>query len=60
MSISPKGHPRYKAPEIFKKQSYTKKIDSFMFGTVLYMLFANKRPYEGVDDTEVIRDWFAQ
>lgn len=24
-----------------------------MFGTVLYMLFANKRPYEGMDDAEV-------
>jgi hypothetical protein len=55
MSISPKGHPRYKAPEICRKQSYTKKVDSFMFGTVLYMLFSNKRPYEGVDDAEVAK-----
>jgi serine/threonine protein kinase len=54
LPLSPKGHPRYKAPEITNKQCYTRKVDVFMFGTVLYVLFANKRPFEKFNDEEVI------
>jgi tRNA A-37 threonylcarbamoyl transferase component Bud32 len=53
LPLSPKGHPRYKAPEITNRQCYTKKVDVFMFGTVLYVLFANKRPFEKLDDDTV-------
>jgi serine/threonine protein kinase len=53
LPLSPKGHPRYKAPEITNQQYYTKKVDVFMYATVLYVLFANKRPYEKLNDEEV-------
>lgn len=50
---SPRGHPRYKAPELVSKDPYTEKIDVWQYGTLLYVLFANKRPYESLADREV-------
>lgn len=50
---SPRGHPRYKAPEIVARDPYNEKIDIWQFGTLMFVLFANKRPFEGVSDREV-------
>jgi hypothetical protein len=52
-SKSPRGHPRYKAPELVLKDPYTEKIDIWQFGTMLYVLFSNKRPFETIADRDV-------
>lgn len=50
---SPRGHPRYKAPELVSKDPYTEKIDVWQYGTMLFVLFANRRPFESIADREV-------
>lgn len=50
---SPRGHPRYKAPELVSKDPYTEKIDVWQFGTMLFVLFSNRRPFESIADREV-------
>jgi serine/threonine protein kinase len=66
IAISPKGHPRYKCPEVVVSSSaassgqqqqrppITRKVDVYMFGTILYTLYHNKRPYEKLEDKEVV------
>jgi serine/threonine protein kinase len=59
VAISPKGHPRYKCPEIVNSTSHnrppiTRKVDVYMFGTILYTLYHNKRPYEKLEDKDVV------
>jgi len=48
--ISPKGHPRYRSPELFHKMPITKKVDVFSFGTVMYTLFHNRHPHDKLED----------
>ena len=50
---SPRGHPRYKAPEMVSRDPYNEKIDIWQYGTMLYVLFSNRRPFEAVADREV-------
>lgn len=50
---SPRGHPRYKAPELVSKDPYTEKIDVWQYGTMLFVLFSNRRPFESIADREV-------
>lgn len=50
---SPRGHPRYKAPELVIKDPYTEKIDVWQFGTLLFVIFSNRRPFESIADREV-------
>jgi len=47
------GHARYRAPEISKRQPYSKKVDSYQFGTCLFELLTGKIIYEGCTDLEV-------
>ena len=40
------GTPEYLAPEIFKKQSYTKCVDWFSFGILLYEMICGSLPFK--------------
>lgn len=53
VSKSPRGHPRYKAPELVLKDPYSEKIDVWQFGTMLFVLFSNRRPFETIADRDV-------
>ena len=55
------GTPEYLAPEIFKRQSYTKCVDWFSFGILLYEMICGSLPFklknrkieESVYDTKI-------
>eukprot|EP00742_Colponemidia_sp_Colp-10_P013582 GILJ01015352.1.p1 GENE.GILJ01015352.1~~GILJ01015352.1.p1 ORF type:complete len:1130 (+),score=113.98 GILJ01015352.1:302-3391(+) len=48
------GTPYYVAPEIWRRQVYSKKADVFSLGVVLYELLTLCRPYDGKDTAEVM------
>jgi len=52
--LSPIGHPRLRAPEISQRKPYTKSLDVYNFGTVLYELATLKIPFEELPDSEVV------
>jgi Protein tyrosine and serine/threonine kinase len=53
---SPVGHCRYRPPEVNRKEAYSKKVDIYFFGTVLYELVALRVPFRDVsNDVEVAR-----
>jgi len=54
-TLSPLGHPRYRAPEVSSKRPYTKKVDVYCFGSCLYELFSGCKVMEGLSDMEVCR-----
>jgi len=43
--LTPVGRLRYMAPEVIRKESYTKKADQFMFGYLMYELFTLRKPF---------------
>ncbi len=49
---SPIGHPRLRAPEISNNKPYTKSVDVYNFGTVLYELATGRLPHEELPDAE--------
>lgn len=42
------GTPLYMAPEIFKKNKYTNKVDIWSLGIITYKLLVGKSPFLGV------------
>jgi len=56
--LSPLGPKRYRAPEITKKDPsgavyYSKKVDIYMFGTVLYELIYQKDPFAAISEKDI-------
>jgi len=47
--FTPIGRLRYMAPEVLKKENYTKKADQFMFGHVLYEIFTSLKPFSNLN-----------
>merc|ERR1712196_603929 len=51
------GTPSYMAPELFRKQTYTEKVDVFAFGALLYELFLREVPFDGLDGADISEKW---
>jgi tRNA A-37 threonylcarbamoyl transferase component Bud32 len=49
---SPIGHPRLRAPEISNNKPYTKSVDVYNFGTVMFELATGRLPHEELPDSE--------
>jgi tRNA A-37 threonylcarbamoyl transferase component Bud32 len=49
---SPIGHPRLRAPEISNNKPYTKSVDVYNFGTVLFELATARLPHDELADVE--------
>lgn len=47
------GTPSYMAPELFRKQAYSNKVDVFAFGTLLWELITREIPFEALDPVDV-------
>jgi len=47
------GTPNYMAPEIFRQQRYTEKVDVFAFGTLLWEAMAQDIPFANLDPPEI-------
>jgi len=47
------GTPNYMAPEIFRQQRYTEKIDVFAFGILLWEAMAQDIPFANLDPPEI-------
>ena len=43
------------APELFQKRSYSHKVDVFAFGTLLWEIFAREIPFEGQENTDIMK-----
>jgi len=52
-SMTPTGHPRWRAPEICRKEPYGKRVDVYQFGLLLWELLTSKKPFEEFCDKEV-------
>merc|ERR550537_1283860 len=51
------GTPSYMAPELFRKETYTDKVDVFAFGAMLIELFQREVPFDGLDGGEIAQKW---
>ena len=47
------GTPEFMAPEILKEQAYTKAVDWWAFGVLLYQMLLCQSPFSGDDEDEV-------
>mmetsp|Transcript_76133 Transcript_76133/g.134713 ORF Transcript_76133/g.134713 Transcript_76133/m.134713 type:complete len:662 (+) Transcript_76133:110-2095(+) len=47
------GTPNYMAPEVFRNQRYTEKVDVFAYGTLLWEAMANDIPFANLDPPEI-------
>lgn len=47
------GTPEFMAPEILKEQEYTKAVDWWAFGVLLYQMLLCQSPFSGEDEDEV-------
>lgn len=47
------GTPEFMAPEILKEQSYTRAVDWWAFGVLLYQMLLGKSPFRGEDEDEI-------
>ncbi|AQZ15508.1 PKC1 (YBL105C) [Zygosaccharomyces parabailii] len=47
------GTPEFMAPEILKEQEYTKSVDWWAFGVLLYQMLLCQSPFSGDDEDEV-------
>lgn len=43
------GTPNYLSPEQFEQKAIDEKVDVFAFGTLVWELFTEQVPYEGLD-----------
>merc|ERR550537_482572 len=51
------GTPSYMAPELFRKETYTDKVDVFAFGAMLIEIFQREVPFDGLDGGEIAQKW---
>ncbi|KAH3670331.1 hypothetical protein WICMUC_004900 [Wickerhamomyces mucosus] len=47
------GTPEFMAPEILKEQNYSRAVDWWAFGVLLYQMLLGKSPFRGEDEDEV-------
>lgn len=47
------GTPAYMAPELYGKKGLDEKIDVFSFGTLIWEIFTEQEPFEGLNDNEI-------
>lgn len=47
------GTPEFMAPEILREQHYTRAVDWWAFGVLLYQMLLGKSPFRGEDEDEV-------
>jgi serine/threonine protein kinase len=47
------GTPEFMAPEILKEQNYTRSVDWWAFGVLVYQMLLGKSPFRGDDEDEV-------
>eukprot|EP01127_Copromyxa_protea_P016312 TRINITY_DN4820_c0_g1_i1.p1 TRINITY_DN4820_c0_g1~~TRINITY_DN4820_c0_g1_i1.p1 ORF type:complete len:577 (-),score=80.70 TRINITY_DN4820_c0_g1_i1:160-1890(-) len=47
-TMTTSGTPHYMAPEIIAKGKFSEKTDVYSFGIILWEIYVEKRPYEGV------------
>ena len=45
------GTPIYMAPEIWRGESYSEKVDIWSIGIVMYYLLSGEHPFNGDDET---------
>lgn len=47
------GTPLYMAPELFKGQRFTNKVDVFAYGVIVWEIYAREKPWVGYDPLDV-------
>lgn len=47
------GTPVYMAQELFQKKSYDETVDIFALGTLMYEIYTNEIPYNGLDPATI-------
>ena len=47
------GTPTYMSPEQFEKKAYDEKVDVFAFGTLLWEIYANEVPWDGLEQFDI-------
>ncbi|KAJ1495247.1 mitogen activated protein kinase, partial [Baffinella frigidus] len=47
------GTPGWSAPEIYKQDKYTEKVDMYSYGVVLSELVSGERPYQGLNQMQI-------
>jgi serine/threonine protein kinase len=60
MMTSCVGTPLYRAPEVFKEEQYTEKVDVFSFGVMLYEIVTGRRIYPTAGDFPTLRERVTQ
>ena len=53
-AIPPKYDPKYTALELINEKEYNEKVDIYSFGVVMWELFSEKIPFEGLSDSQCI------
>ncbi|KAL4451158.1 hypothetical protein ABPG74_021480 [Tetrahymena malaccensis] len=48
------GTPTYMAPELFQKKGYDEKVDVFAFGTLLWEIYAQEVPFDGLEPNDIM------
>lgn len=51
------GTPNYLAPEVFRKQVYSHKIDVFAFGVLSWETLTETVPFDGLDPQDIFAQW---
>ncbi len=54
MHMTKMGTPQWCAPEVLSEARYSEKVDQWSYGVVLWEIFTNKKPYEGISALRVI------
>jgi serine/threonine protein kinase len=54
-AVDPFGTVGYAAPEILRKQPYSKSVDIWSLGVIVYILISGKQPFTGKDQQDVMR-----
>ena len=47
------GTPTYMSPEQFQQKAYDEKVDVFAFGTVIWEIYANEVPWDGLEGFDI-------
>ena len=41
------------APELFQKKGYDEKVDVFAFGTLVWEIYAQELPFDGLEPSDI-------